>query len=104
MTLSAETGARTSLYCATEPSLSDPQYSGKTSSSRAGLDDDQLQGNILTTVKWDPPVPTPRTRRWPANSGTSALNLSSWTDHNLYTVIFTVRYKYISSLESISTQ
>ena len=32
MTLSAETGARTSLYCATEPSLSDPQYSGKTSS------------------------------------------------------------------------
>ena len=29
MTLSAEVGARTSLYCATEPSLSDPQYSGK---------------------------------------------------------------------------
>ena len=28
MTLSAEVGARTSLYCATEPSLSDPQYSG----------------------------------------------------------------------------
>ena len=29
MTLSAETGARTSLYCAMEPSLSDPKYSGK---------------------------------------------------------------------------
>lgn len=29
MTISAEVGARTSLYCATEPSLSDPQYSGK---------------------------------------------------------------------------
>lgn len=28
MTLSAEVGARTSLYCATEPSLSAPQYSG----------------------------------------------------------------------------
>ena len=28
MTVSAEVGARTSLYCATEPSLSDPQYSG----------------------------------------------------------------------------
>ena len=31
MTLSAEVGARTSLYCATEPSLSDPQYSGDVS-------------------------------------------------------------------------
>lgn len=29
MTLSAETGARTSLYCAMEPSLSDPKYSGR---------------------------------------------------------------------------
>ena len=29
MTISAEVGARTSLYCAMEPKLSDPEYSGK---------------------------------------------------------------------------
>jgi len=29
MTISAEVGARTSLYCAMEPKLSDPKYSGK---------------------------------------------------------------------------
>ena len=33
MTLSAEVGARTSLYCATEPSLSAPQYSGNRQSN-----------------------------------------------------------------------
>jgi len=54
MTLSAEVGARTSLYCATEPSLSDPQYSGKYfDNCQVGLSSPYAKNEEMAKQLWE---------------------------------------------------
>jgi len=54
MTLSAETGARTSLYCAMEPSLSDPKYSGKYfDNCQVGFSSPYAKNEKMAKKLWD---------------------------------------------------
>ena len=75
--------AKTSLYCATEPSLDEPQFSGQVNFFGMFVKHQVLQGGISVTVRRSSLVLSRQTSNWPLNSGTGTLSSQAVSVYSL---------------------